>query len=70
MDNKWKERLVIEYRELVDKIARLDNFIELTKNDKTVNRDILLEQLEIMYHYLEILEKRLIIELTKGEKYE
>lgn len=70
MDNKWKKRLVIDFREITDKIARLDNFIELTKNDKTVNRDVLLEQLEVMYHYLVILQNRLIIELTKEENYE
>lgn len=63
-DMNFKDEVRKEYRELTEKIDKLDNFITevLTgkiKKENVEKFDLLERQLEVMKEYADILEKRL-----------
>nr|DAF46637.1 MAG TPA: hypothetical protein [Siphoviridae sp. ctqwY3] len=66
--NDYKFRLLIEYREIVEKRALLERFIN-ENNNKNSNEimikklDLMKRQLEILYQYEEIIATRLKLEL-------
>lgn len=67
--NDWQERLKDEYTDLRSKYVKLNTFIYIQKNVKKSNEGIgysslilLKQQRNAMKRYLDILEKRLIME--------
>ena len=58
----FKERLKIEYTELMDKVTKLDAFINTDKfNDiDTIQKVLLLAQASAMHTYLVCLDQRLL----------
>jgi hypothetical protein len=60
MSETWEERLIDEKNELQDKVEKLELFLDspacvaIDRKD----RDLLLNQLFTMYHYLHILNQR------------
>ena len=67
--NDWQERLKDEYTDLRSKDVKLNTFIYIQKNVKKSNEGIgysslilLKQQRNAMKRYLDILEKRLIME--------
>lgn len=66
--NDYKFRLLIEYREIVEKRVLLERFIN-ENNNKNSNEimikklDLMKRQLEILYQYEEIIATRLKLEL-------
>lgn len=67
----YKERLLIEYRELaIKRIKVLDFLRDCETNNIPISKekkDLLEKQLEFMNGYCEILHKRILIEM-EGEK--
>lgn len=53
------ERLEMERHELNHKIENLEIFLSSTNPDLVIDRDLLLEQLEVMKSYRNILGKRI-----------
>ena len=63
LDNDFKSRLVLEYKQLKEKIKGLISFLEVYNNTEKMEQhdwNILTVQRDIMISYLSILEARLI----------
>lgn len=54
----YKDRVLVEKEELVNKITKLENFLNLATTE-TKEIKLLKEQLDIMYSYVSILNKRI-----------
>lgn len=66
----YKKRLLDEFADLKVKIVKLDNYLHenknKTKNEKeTVNFELMKLQLAKMNEYLDILEKRILLEMEE-----
>lgn len=62
--SQWKERLLFEYHDIVEKRTKLEAFLK-TNNVDNETLELLERQLNVMFQYEEILFKR-IIKLIKG----
>lgn len=58
----YKERLVMEYEELTIRIAKLQCYLEnnSTHDEKT---ELMEKQIEVMFGYKEILQRRILLEM-------
>ena len=57
----WQERILVEYKELKDRLQNLDTFINSSKIDilKKEDKILLIRQYQCMKGYAEILELRI-----------
>ena len=62
-NNLYKERMLIEFEELVTKIAKLSKSLEGVKPSEDV--ELLTKQMEVMEEYKRILAIRILKEMTR-----
>lgn len=64
----YKQKLLIEYRDLLAKINNLLHYLNLNKGINEQEDKLLTQQLDIMNGYLNVLEERLLIILEKEKE--
>lgn len=71
MEQDYRDRLLIEYTDVVIKVDRLRNFLEKNTETQKIKSDeylgLLKQQLEAMTIYKETLFRRIFLEMKKGE---
>ena len=71
MEQDYRDRLLIEYTDVVIKVDRLSNFLEKNTETQKIKSDeylgLLKQQLEAMTIYEETLFRRIFLEMKKGE---
>lgn len=67
MEQDYRDRLLLEYTDVVIRVDRLNNFLNKNAETKVENQGLLRQQLEAMTIYKETLFRRIFLEMKKGE---
>ena len=63
----WLDRLRVEYSDLVDKIEKLEVYLDATPTEDQVGRELLVVQSSIMDAYKTVLEARVLSAEKEGK---
>lgn len=67
MDEKQCERLMVEYYQLLEKIFRLNDYLDrYAVSGTALDQELLVQQLDCMRNYCDILERRIINLMIRG----
>jgi len=61
---EYKERLLNELLELTKKITKLDDYLNGNNTNDKEKQELMINQLDIMFAYRDVLEKRVILEMN------
>lgn len=64
-EKNYKERMLIEYRELIIRISKMECFFREDRKEDEQKIELMHKQIEIMNSYRSILEERFLLELNK-----
>lgn len=69
MDERQCERLLVEYSQLMGRIYRLNDYLDRYADSGTAfDQELLVQQLDFMRNYCDILERRIINLMIRGAK--